>query len=297
MNKERLGLDSDLPELLRQEQTPASRLIRLGLVGALGASVALCQTGAPRAQQRWKEPEVKVTGVSVSGSVVSISADGPLTRAQTFQTPDGVFHVVVVNGKSELQGGAPRGVKLQRISNSLELTVPVRPGASVTVQPRGNRLDLVVSGGQGGALNVENFETGRQAEEGGEEERGGRRPGPRAASRGTAATTRPREMPSQASRAESPQPSGRHDKKERGTQTDAEHAAGGAPKGATQPAEQPVAAGAGGDAPPQQEASAVARASEPEVLIAPAQAAADEGVSVGSLLFSLPSLLGALGLA
>ncbi|HYE14016.1 MAG TPA: HEAT repeat domain-containing protein, partial [Pyrinomonadaceae bacterium] len=174
---------------------------------------------------------------------------------------------------------------------------PVRPGASVTVQPRGNRLDLVVSGGQGGALNVENFETGRQAEEGGEEERDGRRPRARAAARGTAAPTRPREMPSQASRAESPQPSGRHDKKERGTQTDAEHAAGGAPKGATQPAEQPVAAGAGGDAPPQQEASAVARASEPEVLIAPAQAAAAEGVSVGSLLFSLPSLLGMLGLA
>src|SRR3712207_8964541 len=36
-------------------------------------------------------------------------------------------------------------------------SVPVRRGASVTVEPRGNRLDLVVNGGQGGALNVENF--------------------------------------------------------------------------------------------------------------------------------------------
>ena len=68
----------------------------------------------------------------------------------------------------QIEPGAARGVKVERVGNSLELVVPVRRGANVTVQPRGNRLDLVVTGGQGGALSVENFpvepqQTGRAA--------------------------------------------------------------------------------------------------------------------------------------
>src|SRR5207253_8619601 len=50
--------------------------------------------------------------------------------------------------------GTTRGVRVQHVGNSLELVVPVKRGANVTVQPHGNRLDLVVSGG---TLNVENF--------------------------------------------------------------------------------------------------------------------------------------------
>jgi HEAT repeat protein len=133
----------------------ASRCVRLGLVGSLGASLALMMNdNAPRAQQRYTEPSVKVTSVTTSGNVVSISADGSLGRAQTWQDPEG-FHVVLVNGQAA--GGVGGGVKARRVGNSLELVVPVKRGASVTVEPRGNRLDLVVSGGQGGALNVENF--------------------------------------------------------------------------------------------------------------------------------------------
>jgi len=134
----------------------ASRCVRLGLVGSLGASLALMMNdSAPRAQQRYTEPTVKVTGVTTSGNVVSISADGSLGRAQTWQDPEG-FHVVLVNGQAG-PGAAGGGVKTRKVGNSLELVVPVRRGASVTVEPRGNRLDLVVNGGQGGALNVENF--------------------------------------------------------------------------------------------------------------------------------------------
>ncbi|HEV7890216.1 MAG TPA: HEAT repeat domain-containing protein [Pyrinomonadaceae bacterium] len=133
----------------------ASRCVRLGLVGSLGASLALMMNDhAPRAQQRYTEPTVKVTSVTTSGNVVSISADGSLGRAQTWQDPEG-FHVVLVNGQAS--GGVGGGVKTRKVGNSLELVVPVRRGASVTVEPRGNRLDLVLSGGQGGALNVENF--------------------------------------------------------------------------------------------------------------------------------------------
>ncbi|HYY97315.1 MAG TPA: HEAT repeat domain-containing protein, partial [Pyrinomonadaceae bacterium] len=139
----------------------ASRCVRLGLVGSLGASLALMMNdNAPRAQQRYTEPSVKVTSVTTSGNVVSISADGSLNRAQTWQDPDGKFHVVLVNG--QIASGAARGVTAQRVGNSLELVVPVRRGASVTVEPRGNRLDLVVTGGQAGALNVENFPVGQR---------------------------------------------------------------------------------------------------------------------------------------
>lgn len=141
----------------------ASRCVRLGLVGSLGASLALMLNDTtPRAQQRYTEPTVKVTSVTTSGNVVSISADGSLGRAQTWQDPEG-FHIVLVNGQAG--GGVGGGVKTRRVGNSLELVVPVRRGASVTVEPRGNRLDLVVNGGQGGALNVENFPIEQQREE------------------------------------------------------------------------------------------------------------------------------------
>src|SRR5215213_6424782 len=148
--------DARQPRDARVSAWTASRCVRLGLVGSLGASLALMLNDtAPRAQQRYTEPAVKVTSVTTSGNVVSISADGSLGRAQTWQDPEG-FHVVLVNGQAAA-GASSGGVRTRRVGNSLELVVPVRRGASVTVEPRGNRLDLVVSGGQGGALNVENF--------------------------------------------------------------------------------------------------------------------------------------------
>lgn len=144
------------PKDARVSAWTASRCVRLGLVGSLGASLALMlNDSAPRAQQRYTEPTVKVTSVTTSGNVVSISADGSLGRAQTWQDPEG-FHVILVNGQAG-PGASGGGVRARRVGNSLELVVPVRRGANVTVEPRGNRLDLVVSGGQGGALSVENF--------------------------------------------------------------------------------------------------------------------------------------------
>jgi HEAT repeat protein len=104
---------------------------------------------ATRAQRSSKEPTVNVTSVSArpagGGEVVSITADAPLSRAQTWQDEEG-FHVVGYKWVSQF-AGAPRGVKVRRVGNSLELVVPTRPGASVTVMPRANSLDLMVSGG------------------------------------------------------------------------------------------------------------------------------------------------------
>jgi HEAT repeat protein len=151
-----IAVRKDVRRDVRINVWTASRCVRLGLVGSLGASMALLLADhTPRAQQRYTEPSVRVTSVTTSGNVVSISADGSLGRAQTWQDPEG-FHVVLVNGQAGA-GASGAGIKTRRIGNSLELVVPVRRGASVTVEPRGNRLDLVLSGGQSGALNVENF--------------------------------------------------------------------------------------------------------------------------------------------
>jgi HEAT repeat protein len=152
MKKESTGHDLAVLFKTWSRSALGSRCVRLGLVAAAGVSLALSGPEQPLAQQRFREPTVTVTGVSSSGNVVSISADGSLNHAQTWQDPDGKFHVVLVNG--QVAAGAARGVTAQRVGNSLELVVPVKRGANVTVQPRGNRLDLVVSGG---ALNVENF--------------------------------------------------------------------------------------------------------------------------------------------
>src|SRR5215207_3867819 len=156
MKKESTGHDFAVLFRTWSRGALGSRCVRLGLVAAAGVSLALSGPEQPLAQQRYKEPTVTVTGVSSSGNTVSISADGSLNRAQTWQDAEG-FHVVLVNG--EAAAGAARGVRVQRVGNSLELIVPVRRGANVTVQPRGNRLDLVVSGG---ALNVENFPVEQQ---------------------------------------------------------------------------------------------------------------------------------------
>ena len=138
-----------------------SRCLRFALFAALAATLALYRPDNQQAQQRYKEAQVNVTSVTTSGNVVSINADGSLGRAQTWQDPEG-FHVVLVNGQAA-PGASARGVKVRRVGNSLELVVGVKPGANVTVQPRGSQLDLVVSGGAN-ALSVENFPTEERAE-------------------------------------------------------------------------------------------------------------------------------------
>ncbi len=156
MNKVKLSHNfaaspSATPEDAAANSFSTSRCVRLGLVTALGFGMAFCPPVSPRAQ-RVKEAGVKVTSIASSSrgkdGVVSISGDGNLNRAQTFQE-NGKFHIVLPYAKSDLPNGAPHGVKMQRVGDSLEIIVPVKPGASVTVQPRFNRLDLVVNGGLG----------------------------------------------------------------------------------------------------------------------------------------------------
>lgn len=162
MNKQSSRHDYAVRNNARVESKLVSRCVRLGLVAALGTSLALSMPDIPHAQQRdKKDGGVKVTNVMTSGNVVTIVADGSLGRAQTWQDPEG-FHIVLVNGQADTS--AVRGAKVRRVGNSLELVVPVRQGANVTVKPRGNSLDLVISGGAGEALRVENFPTETQTQ-------------------------------------------------------------------------------------------------------------------------------------
>src|SRR5256714_6146658 len=154
MNQQNSRHDIAAQKNAHGEGSPLGLCVRLGLAAALCGASALFLSDTPNAQQRYKEPTVRITNVTTSGNTVSISADGSLSRAQTWQDPEG-FHVVLVNGQAD---AAPsRGVKVRRVGNSVELVVPVKPGANVTVEPRGDRLDLVVSGGEGGAAPLPNL--------------------------------------------------------------------------------------------------------------------------------------------
>src|SRR5215212_11357348 len=112
MNKESTGHDFAVMLKTWSRGALGSRCVRLGLVAAAGVSLTLSGPEQPLAQQRFREPTVTVTGVSSSGNVISISADGSLNHAQTWQDPDGPFHVVLVNG--QVAPGAARGVKTGR---------------------------------------------------------------------------------------------------------------------------------------------------------------------------------------
>lgn len=124
--------------------------LRAGLIAVIGIASAATPPTKPQAQ-RAREQGANVTGVSTSRkgdeTVVSVSGEGAMSRVQTWQGPNGEFHVVFPNGKSALPARMPGGVKVQRVGDSVELIVPTKAGASVRVQPRSNSLDLVVEGG------------------------------------------------------------------------------------------------------------------------------------------------------
>jgi hypothetical protein len=69
-----------------------------------------------------------------------------VSGTQTWQDPSGKFNLVLPgSGGSQVQG-APGGVAVRKLGNSLGIEVPTKPGANVTVQPRANGVDLIVEG-------------------------------------------------------------------------------------------------------------------------------------------------------
>lgn len=106
------------------------------------------QNAGSQAQQTRGEP-VTVSSVSsrasANGTVVSIAADGPLNRAQTWQDREG-YHVVVPSAGTQNAIKSSDGIKVRQLDRSLEIVIQTKPGANVTVQTTANRLNLNVEG-------------------------------------------------------------------------------------------------------------------------------------------------------
>jgi HEAT repeat protein len=80
---------------------------------------------------------------AATGAIISITADGPMTRAQNWQDSEG-YHLILPNTTSANSLKAVRGVKLRRIGSSLEVLLQTKAGSKVTVQAEGNQINLVV---------------------------------------------------------------------------------------------------------------------------------------------------------
>jgi HEAT repeat protein len=124
--------------------------IHTKIAAAILSLIGLSLTGGSvsRAQEYRGEP-VTVASVSTrssaGGTVVSISADGPLNRAQTWQDREG-YHVVVPSAGTQNPIKAGNGIRVRQLDRSLEIVIQTKPGANVTAQPIGNRLNLNVEG-------------------------------------------------------------------------------------------------------------------------------------------------------
>lgn len=125
-----------------------AKVVRASSLTLILALLALKPSDQARAQ-RAKDAPLNITEIQSrptgKGTVVSVLADGPLTRTQSWNDGEG-FHLIFPYGGRSPLSRLPRGVKVRRLDRSLEIVVPVTPGSNVTVQPLFNRLNLVVNG-------------------------------------------------------------------------------------------------------------------------------------------------------
>jgi hypothetical protein len=124
--------------------SPAACL-RAGAIVALGVASVAFPPSSPHAQRRASGRERQGRFGQPAGRQYDRLdlRRGSMNRVQTWQDKD------ASTSSSRRQGAPgklPAGVRAQRVGDSLELIVPTKPGASVTVQPRADRLDLHVTG-------------------------------------------------------------------------------------------------------------------------------------------------------
>lgn len=123
--------------------------------------VAACSVNLLYAQ---RAPESLIRAISIqthptkSGTTVTLFADTPLIRTQTWKDIEG-FHIVLPSAGRSRTGNIPRGVKVSRVGSSLEVLIRIQPGSDVRVQSLFNRLTLFISG----QLNVSRKETFAQS--------------------------------------------------------------------------------------------------------------------------------------
>src|ERR1700687_2143285 len=128
---------------------PDSSKINAKVAALILLLIVLGVTQASAFQAQTRNGPVTVASISsrpsANGTVVSIAADGPLNRAQTWPDREG-YHVVVPSAATQNAIKPARGIKIRQLDRTLEIVIQPKPGANVTVQPTGNRLNLSVEG-------------------------------------------------------------------------------------------------------------------------------------------------------
>ncbi|HEX8136080.1 MAG TPA: hypothetical protein VF544_00675, partial [Pyrinomonadaceae bacterium] len=96
------------------------KIVRISSTAVLITAVTLIPSVVPQAQKS-KETPPNLTGVytrkTANGEVVTLSADGPLTRTQTWQDQEGLHVVLSGSGPGAIKG-QPGGVKVRPVGNS-----------------------------------------------------------------------------------------------------------------------------------------------------------------------------------
>ena len=127
----------------RLRQTGGRVILRL----SVGFILLLVTSGFGEAQRLYMP--AKITEVSArssaSGTVVTITADGNLSKAQTWHDDEG-YHVVLPDTVSDYSLKVAKGVKLRRVGSSLEVLLQTKVGARVSMQSVGNHIVLAVDG-------------------------------------------------------------------------------------------------------------------------------------------------------
>ncbi len=120
----------------------ANLFIAAGLVIAVFAV-----TPMPASAQSLRE--LNISGISTqaagSGTVVSIVANGPLSRAQMWQDSEG-YHVVIPHATTGGSIRTDKGVRVRRIGKSLEILIQTTSAAKVIAQTTENGIKLSFEG-------------------------------------------------------------------------------------------------------------------------------------------------------
>lgn len=127
---------------------PGLQLAGLRLIALLALSFAVASVASVLVSQAQRHGvPSKVWNVAAqpsgTGTVVWITGDAPLSRAQNWQDSEG-YHVVLPNTVSVDSLKAVRGVKVRRLGTSLEVLLQTKPGSKVSVQSEGNEISLLV---------------------------------------------------------------------------------------------------------------------------------------------------------
>lgn len=131
-------------------RSPKPVFLHVGSKVAVAAAVCCAlAVGLLQFSAQAQRGQLNVTNISTSsaagGTTISISADGSLGRAQTWQDAEG-YHVVIPNTAAADSIKTSRGVKLRRVGTSLEIVAQTKPGAAVNVHSSDNKLHLVIGG-------------------------------------------------------------------------------------------------------------------------------------------------------